>query len=196
MSVPKILLKTNNSKLWIVENFSPDFFTQIKELPLHEEPPIMIGGKECRQRRNIGFFSDESVGYKYSGQMIPSTKLSDHSILVHIITHVNNILETTFNGILVNSYINGEKYIGPHSDDERGLDKNGKKMVASICYGSTRTFRIRNKSTKSIVLDYPHETGTLLVMEGEFQKEFTHEIPKQLKIKEERISLTFRHHNE
>jgi len=31
-------------------------------------------------------------------------------------------------------------------------------------------------------------------MQGEFQKEFTHEIPIQKKILDERISLTFRKH--
>jgi alkylated DNA repair dioxygenase AlkB len=34
----------------------------------------------------------------------------------------------------------------------------------------------------------------IIFMSGDFQKEFTHEIPKQLKIKEPRYSFTFRHH--
>ena len=68
-------------------------------------------------------------------------------------------------------------------------------MVATISYGATRKFRIRNKQTKQIVLDYPLETGTLLIMQGEFQSEFTHEIPKELTIHNPRISITFRRHN-
>jgi len=67
--------------------------------------------------------------------------------------------------------------------------------VAGICYGpAIRTFRIRNKETKKIILDHKHMPCSLLIMEGDFQKEFTHEIPIEKKIKEERISLTFRYH--
>ena len=57
-----------------------------------------------------------------------------------------------------------------------------------------RKFRIRNKDTKEIVLDFDHNPCTLLVMQGEFQREFTHEIPIQKRVKDERISITFRHH--
>lgn len=84
--------------------------------------------------------------------------------------------------------------IGAHSDNEAGLDKNN-KMVVGLSYGpGIRTFRIRDKETNKIVLNYKQEPGTLLCMCGEFQTYYTHEIPKELKIKEERISLTFRCH--
>jgi alkylated DNA repair dioxygenase AlkB len=196
MLSPKILIDTGKSKLWIVENYSPDFLPQLQSIQLHVEPPIIIAGRECRQRRNVGFFSDESDGYRYSGQIMQSSPLNEIPILQYILSHVNSALNTSFNGILVNSYINGEKYLSAHSDDERGLDKNGRNMVVGIAYGAIRIFRIRNKSTKQIVLDYHHTPGTLLVMEGDFQKEFTHEIPIQKKVTTERISITFRHHIE
>ena len=38
------------------------------------------------------------------------------------------------------------------------------------------------------------ESGNMVQMSGNFQKEFTHEIPVEKKIKEERISFTFRRH--
>jgi alkylated DNA repair dioxygenase AlkB len=125
-----------------------------------------------------------------------SQPLSDHPFLVEILNQVNTQLGTNFNGILVNSYLNGEKYVGAHSDDERGLDKSGRKIVAGLAYGAIRKFRIRDKVTKKRVLDYPHLPGTLIVMEGDFQQEFTHEIPVEKKVREERISITFRHHTE
>jgi len=61
-------------------------------------------------------------------------------------------------------------------------------------YGAVRKFRIRNKETGKIVLDHDHEPYSLIVMDGDFQKEFTHEIPQQKKIKDGRVSLTFRYH--
>lgn len=187
------LIDNGRSRLWIAENFSPDFFDQIKSIPLLVEPPIVVFGVQRNQNRNVAFFSDHSTGYKYSGQIMESSPLSDYPLLQHILQHTNNVLGTKFNGILINSYINGEKSIGAHSDDESSLDKTN-KMVASIAYGAIRKFRIRDKSTKKIVLDYQHTPGTLLIMDGEFQSDFTHEIPKELKVHDERISLTFRYH--
>jgi alkylated DNA repair dioxygenase AlkB len=143
----------------------------------------------------LDFFSDESIGYKYSGQMIKSTSLSNAPVLQRLLPSVNQSLGTSFNGILVNRYINGNKYIGAHSDDEKGLDKNGRNMVVGLTYGPCiRNFRIRDKSSRKIVLDYLHEPCTLIVMEGDFQKVFTHEIPVQKKVLGDRISITFRHH--
>ena len=115
-------------------------------------------------------------------------------MLSPLLEEINNSLNTNFNGILVNRYKNGEKYLSAHSDDENGLDKKN-KMVVGLCYGAgIRKFRIRDKITKKIVLDYDQQPGTLLVMQGNFQQQFTHEIPVQKKVKDERISITFRNH--
>lgn len=190
----EVLIKTADSSLWVIKNYTKDYYDDLSLIPLIEEPPIMVHGKLCHQRRNIGFYSDSSIGYKYSGQLMKSIPLTDQPILKEIMEKINQDLGTNFNGILINKYINGEKYIGAHSDNEKGLDKNN-KMVVGLSYGpGVRTFRIRDKKTKKIVLDYKQEQGTLLCMCGEFQSQYTHEIPKELKIKEERISLTFRYH--
>lgn len=105
---------------------------------------------------------------------------------------------TSFNGVLLNFYPDGEHYIGPHSDDESALSTGGK--VVSLSLGSERTFRIRDKITKKIIKfsgkEISTKSGRLLVMSGDFQKHYTHEIPKQSKIKYPRISLTFREHQE
>lgn len=187
------IVSTGRSSMWVVENYSPDYYESIKQIPLNEEPMIIVRGRECHQRRDVGFFSDTSTGYRYSGQMAAATPLTPYPLLKHILEVVNTSLHTNFNGILINRYKNGEKYISAHSDDEKGLDQT-RSMVAAISYGpAVRTFRIRGKTTKQII-DYQHHPLTLVVMEGDFQKEFTHEIPIQKMVKEERISLTFRQH--
>ena len=61
-------------------------------------------------------------------------------------------------------------------------------------YGVTRKFRIRDKMNSKIVLDVPTSSNNLLIMGGDFQKEFTHEIPLEKKVKGSRISFTFRRH--
>ncbi len=92
----------------------------------------------------------------------------------------------------MNKYINGNDYIGAHSDDETSLDKCS---VVCISYGAVRKFRIKDKKTKKTVIDIPTISNNILHMGGDFQKEFTHEIPIEKKIKEVRYSFTFRKHN-
>lgn len=195
MESKHILIDTGKSKLWIQNNFTDNIYEDLRKLNtvLEVEPPIRTPRGMGRQRRDIGFFSDESIGYEYSYQIIKSQSLKDQPVLHNLLLKVNKELGTKFNGILLNRYENGEKYIGAHGDDENGLDKS-KSMVVALSYGAVRNFRIRDAVTKKMYMDIPMNPCMLLVMEGQFQKEFTHEIPPQLKIKDERISLTFRHH--
>ena len=97
------------------------------------------------------------------------------------------------NGILINRYNDGNNCIGAHSDDESNLDNIG---VMSLSYGAIRNFRIRNKQTKEIIMDVPTFPDKIIHMAGDFQKEFTHEIPIQKKILGTRYSFTFRKHLE
>lgn len=157
---------------------------------LEHNPPIIVYGRECHQHRSIGFFSDESIGYRYSNKMARSKPLSPN--LTELLNLINNIFSSDFNGILVNKYSSGEDYIGRHSDDESDLSDIG---VVCVSYGATRKFRIRDKITGKIVVDVPTVSGEIWIMDGDFQKEFTHEIPIEKKVKQPRISFTFRKHN-
>ena len=162
-----------------------------KEIPhLLQTPKIKVFGKVCKQNRNVGFFSDESMGYAYSGQIMKSQRLP--TVLKKLIQDINTRFETNFNGILINHYRDGTDYIGKHRDDEKGLDTN-KRAVASISFGSQRKFRIRNNEGK-IVQDIETEHGMFMMMYNDFQKMYTHEIPIQKKVKEPRWSITFRYH--
>jgi len=158
---------------------------------LDEYPAIKIFGKSCHQRRCVGFFSNESKGYQYSNQLSLSKPMSTFMLLLLI--QINNIFGTNYNGILVNKYKTGDDYISAHSDNEKNLDDTG---VVAISYGATRKFRIRDKKTKKIVKDLEIASYSMIQMGGKFQQEFTHEIPSQKKIKDERISFTFRKHIE
>jgi alkylated DNA repair dioxygenase AlkB len=156
---------------------------------LEEQPEIIVYGKKCKQHRNIGFFSDESIGYRYSKKLMHSKLMSP--CMEHLLNVINKTLDADFNGILVNKYMNGNDYIGAHSDDESGLDKVG---VISISYGAERIFRIRDKKTKKIICNEVTTHCSILHMGGDFQKIYIHEIPIQKKVKNSRISFTFRKH--
>lgn len=153
--------------------------------------PIMIYGKEVYQRRSIGFFSNNSIGYKYSKRLVASKNLTP--LLSELLDYINNKFNSDYNGILINKYIDGNEYIGKHSDDETALSNAG---VVMISYGASRKFRIRNKETNEIIINIPTSNREILVMGGDFQKEFTHEIPIEKKVKDTRYSFTFRKHLE
>jgi len=155
-------------------------------------PEIMVFGKSCCQNRSIGFFSDTSMGYRYSGQIARSQPLSP--VLKELLDFINEKFSADFNGILINKYLSGEETIGKHSDDEKALDPN--TGVVCCSFGAVRKFRIREKESGKIVCDVPTENNKIIQMRGDFQKEFTHEIPAEKKIKEPRFSFTFRKHLE
>ena len=162
------------------------------------KPEIRVMGRPCRQQRNVGFFSDDSEGYRYSGQLAASIPLSPS--LRPLLAAVNAAHGTDFNGILVNQYCDGTDYLSAHSDDERHLSGGG--TVVGISYGAERVFRIRTKERQSttprhpIVADVVLASGAMYSMTGaDFQKEFTHEIPRQASVPGGRVSFTFRKHD-
>ena len=187
------LIQTDKSFLNI---YSSDKYNHLIETCIEEvkgqllvKPPIQLYGKTVHQQRDIGFFSNESIGYYYSGQLAKSKPIQPN--LFELMNTINTQFGTNYNGVLVNKYENGNNYIGDHSDDEKNLDKGG---VISISYGATRKFRIKDKLIKKIVMDIPTTSNIIIHMGGDFQKEFTHGIPIEKKVKDARYSLTFRKH--
>jgi alkylated DNA repair dioxygenase AlkB len=194
----KTILETENSAL-ILHELEEDICNLIKicvevvDSELDVNPEIIMGyGKVCHQHRSIGFYSDTSKGYNYSSTITPSKKM--HPCLRELLIYINDKFDYNYNGILINKYSGGEDYIGKHSDDERGLDST--IGVIALSYGAIRKFRIRNKLTGNIEIDVPTEPTNIIQMAGNFQKEFTHEIPVEKKVKGVRYSLTFRRHLE
>lgn len=189
----EVLIQTEKSSLTSTKFKQPKLMnacvTEIEHL-LEIRPPIMLFGKQVNQCRDVGFFSNESIGYKYSNQMAPSIPLTPN--LETLLRYVNKKYNASFNGILINRYNDGTEYISAHSDDERYLDPVG---VVAISHGSSRIFRVRDKKTKEIVDDFYTDNNHILHMTGDFQKEFTHEIPKERGVGL-RYSFTFRRHNE
>jgi alkylated DNA repair dioxygenase AlkB len=190
-----VTVMSEDDSFVLVDNFPEqqileDCVNDVSE-SLNEYPEIKIYGKVCKQRRCVGFFSDVSVGYQYSNQRADSKPMTDS--LNSMLTLVNSKYNANYNGILVNKYKTGEDYISAHSDDERNLHKTA--GVVSISYGATRKFRIRSKKDKKLKTDFKLFSGVMLQMGGNFQKEFTHEIPVEKRVNEERISFTFRNHN-
>jgi alkylated DNA repair dioxygenase AlkB len=190
------IIKTDKSYLnlhsyadnYIVREIVDKCIEEVKDC-LDIKPPIKFMGKIVYQQRDVGFFSNETEGYYYSGKLASSKPLKPN--LVELLKIVNTLFGSSFNGILVNRYNDGTNYISEHSDSENTLDDIG---VVAISYGAIRKFRIRNKITKEKVIDIPTTSYSLIQMGGNFQNEFLHGIPIEKKIMDVRYSLTFRKH--
>jgi len=214
MLTPTIHLQANNSYLYTIDNYFPSdyadlLFNKCREFPQIEESKIqdylansqnyLIINPQMRMglaRRCMGFFSDVSEGYEFSNQTMLSQKMP--GFLDEFMVALNTSLKTEFNGLLINWYKDGSDNNGAHSDNEKGL-YNG--MVAAVTLmnpGGTRNFYIRDKSQNDkIILKVPTRHNQLLVMGGDFQKHYKHEIPKELRnTNAERVSITARYHRD
>lgn len=75
------------NRLWCIRDYETHSLEDLSGLDLVVEPQFFRYGKVCRQRRCVGFFSDESEGYMYSGQMIAASPLTP--LLDQVMQRVN-----------------------------------------------------------------------------------------------------------
>ena len=137
--------------------------------------------------RRVGFFSDVFKGFYCYGTI----KLTESQALTPSISSLldvaNTQFQTDFNGIIINEYVTGANFIEKHSDSKNHPDIG----VIIISYGATRNFRVFDKKIDKKVLDVPLIENQAIHMGGDFQKEFTHDVEKDLSIKETRYSISY-----
>ena len=97
---------------------------------------------------------------------------------------------TRFNSVLLNYYRDANDSVAWHSDDEYELGVN--PVIASVSFGQVRRFDIRNKLDRNRKYSIYLENGSLLVMKGDLQHNWVHQIPKSTKPLKARVNLTFR----
>jgi len=145
-------------------------------------------GKEIYLPRFSAWYGDQDKTYSYSGIDLKPNKWNKG--LLYIKEKIETFANTKFNSVLMNWYRDGNDYINWHSDAEKELGKN--PVIGSVNFGATRRFLIRNYYDKSIKLEFPLKHGTLLIMSGALQHFWQHSVPKEKKVKGNRINLTFR----
>ena len=160
-----------------------------EEIPWKQEH-IKLFGKTHPTPRLTAWHGDTHCVYKYSGvvnQPFPWTP----SLLI-IKTRIESLSNgTTFNCVLLNFYRDGSDKMGWHSDDEKELGPN--PSIASVSFGATRRFDFKHKTEANNKFSIHLESGSLLLMQGDMQHHWLHQIPAQKRIQEPRINLTFRY---
>lgn len=167
----------------------------INEIPF-EQNTIIIRGKECKEGRLTCFLSNENKSYYYSGSYRSPTqmpkivsKIMEEGIkIINESKEINDVYKPfKFNSCLANYYRDGNDSVGKHSDNEKSLVDGS--SIMSISFGATRKFRFHEKNRQ---IEFNINHGDILLMLPGCQDRYLHEVPKQLKIKEPRINLTFR----
>ena len=185
--------KLPNAELIYIPNFftkqkSNTFFDTIKSETNWQQDDITIFGKTYKQPRLTALFGDSNQSYSYSNIVMHPQPFSQS--LLRIKNKVEENSKHNFNTVLANLYRDGNDSNGWHADNEKELGQN--PIIASISFGEARPFHFKHRHIKEERHKLNLEHGSLLLMKGEMQHYWLHQIAKTKKQIGERINLTFR----
>lgn len=165
-----------------------DYYNRLLSETDWQQDNIKVYGKVYQQPRLSALYGLNNLPYSYSGLTMHPKKFTP--LLIELKNKIEIITEATFNTVLINQYRNGNDSVGWHSDDEKELGKN--PIIASLTFGAERFFHLKHKENKELKYKLLLEHGSMLLMKGETQHYWQHQIPKSKKVVSPRINLTFR----
>ena len=162
--------------------------TLIQKIEWSQDEVVVFGEKHKIPRLNA-WYGDEGKVMKYSGLTLQPKSWTKE------LTEIKNRIEIQtrfeFNSCLLNYYRDGKDGMGWHQDNEKELGIN--PVIASVTFGQSRPFQLKHINKPEIKkIDIALSNGSLLIMAGETQHYWKHQIPKTSRKVTERINLTFR----
>ena len=177
--------------------YFPNFFTKLEadglfETILNETPwqedDITVFGKTFKQPRLTALYGNNGRPYSYSNITMNPHMFTE--ALNFIKSKIENQINTIFTTCLINLYRDGNDSNGWHADDEKELGLN--PIIASVSLGEDRMFHFKHKTNKNWKQKMILQHGSLLIMKGQTQHTWLHQLPKTKKKIGKRINLTFR----
>jgi len=177
--------------------YVPSFLNSTEADSLYEEvfkqtnwqhDDITIFGKTYPQPRLTALYSVNDQPYSYSNITMHPRPLT--KVLKELLIKVNIYSKHQFNTLLLNLYRDGSDSNGWHADNEKELGKN--PFIASLSLGVERPFHFKHRTIKEQRHKLLLNHGSLLLMGGEMQHYWLHQIAKTKKVIGPRINLTFR----
>ncbi len=164
-------------------------YAELMERVRWEQHVIRIRGHTVASPRLSAWYGDPEAHYSYSGLSLePRPWLST---LRELKSRIEAICGAPFNSVLLNLYRDGADGMGWHSDDEPELGE--RPIIASLSLGETRRFRFRHRRRDDLEpVEIGLHDGSLLIMQGDTQRFWKHQIPKTRRTVGPRINLTFR----
>ena len=163
--------------------------------------------RECAWRRRDGtfgrpvprdeaYYGDLGTSYTYSHRRYdPLPWIADLLGLKELVEEATPVEayadvpagERGYNAVLCNLYRDENDSVGLHADAEPEMGP----VIASVSLGAPRRFRLKHKKGASVFSEVL-PGGSLLIMAGETQRHFVHEVSKERNAVGPRINLTFR----
>ncbi|MEX0916392.1 MAG: alpha-ketoglutarate-dependent dioxygenase AlkB, partial [Wenzhouxiangellaceae bacterium] len=127
-------------------------------------------------------------GYVYSGGLYRAVPW--HPAVAGLRDALASDTDCKFNCALLNLYRDERDSMGWHSDDEPELGRD--PTIASVSLGASRRFVLRSKDDKRRRFELVPGHGSLILMRGDLQHHWQHQLPKLTRAAEPRINITFR----
>ncbi|WP_417805585.1 alpha-ketoglutarate-dependent dioxygenase AlkB family protein [Thalassospira lucentensis] len=160
-------------------------FDRLMTSVIWQQETARIAGRDVAVPRLTAWFGD--VAYRYSGVYHPASPFP--AKVAPLRDLAESLAGVPFNTVLLNQYRDGRDSVSWHADDEDVLGEN--PVIASLSFGQERRFHLRHKTTGDrISIDLPHNSA--LIMAGETQHYWLHQLPKTARQVGPRINLTFR----
>jgi alkylated DNA repair dioxygenase AlkB len=182
-----------NAELIYIDKFydtaiADQYFDVLKKTVNWQQDNITSFGKTYKQPRLTALYANNSKPYSYSNITMQPTLFTKE--LQDIKLDIEKTVNHKFTSVLLNLYRNGNDSNGWHADNEKELGLN--PVIASLSLGETRPFHFKHRDIKEQRHKINLTHGSLLIMKGNMQHHWLHQIAKTKTIIDERINLTFR----
>jgi alkylated DNA repair dioxygenase AlkB len=163
-------------------------FQHLKDTIPWQQDDITLFGKTHKQPRLTALFANNNLPYTYSNIVMTPHQFTNE--LLKIKYDIEKEANHEFSTVLLNLYRHGSDSNGWHADNEKELGKN--PVIASLSLGEPRIFQLKHRTIKTEKHKLVLKHGSLLIMKGEMQQYWLHQIPKTKREIGVRINLTFR----
>ncbi len=149
---------------------------------------MKLYGKDIDLPRKTAWYGDRDKSYTFSGIHLNPEPWTP--TLLQVKECIEEVAEVQFNSVLLNLYRHGNDGISWHTDAEPALGEN--PVIGSVSFGGARRFMFRHRQDQALKAEVELTHGSFLLMAGETQYFWQHQIPKTSRKVEPRINLTFR----
>ena len=185
---------TNKSEITFINNFldketTEKLFNNLTKTTPWEQGVYKMFGRDVKTPRLLWAMRDDKFDVEKSYTVTGSSIWNED--IKKIKTKVEKIIKKNIKYAQINYYRDGNDYIGWHTDSE--VMKGD--LIASISIGATRKFQFQpiDKNNKETNYEIELTNGSLIIFDESAAKtDWKHRIPKQPKIEEGRINITFR----
>jgi alkylated DNA repair dioxygenase AlkB len=167
---------------------SNNYFKTLLNTVEWQKDTITVFGKTYLQPRLTALYASNKLSYTYSNITMHPKPFTKE--LLEIKDAIEKVIDAKFTTCLANLYRNGQDSNGWHADNEKEL--GNKPIIASVTFGAERIFHFKHKYEPNLKTKIILNHGSLLLMKGDTQKNWLHQLPKTKRKIGERINLTFR----